>query len=69
MLLLTAGSLVTTSSGSAPLTFWSSSSGLGIVCLSNLPLLNVIIALTSSILRFGSLEELTSCTHLGFGCV
>ena len=69
VLFLPASSLVTTSYGSASLTSWSSSTGLGTGCLSYLPLLNVIIALSSSILGFISLEKLTSCTPLGFGCV
>ena len=69
VLFFAAGSLVTTSSGSASLTLWPSSVGLGTGYLSSLPLLNVIIALTSSILGFGSLEELTSCTPQGLGSV
>ena len=69
MLFFTAVSLVTTSSGSASLASWPYSTALGAGCLSSLPLLNVIIALTSSIMEFGSLEELTSCSPLGFGCV
>ena len=69
VLLFTAFSLVTTSFGLASLASWPSFVGLGTGCLSSLPLLNVIIALTSSILGFGSLEELTSCIPLGLGCV
>ena len=46
-----------------------SSAGLGIGCLTSLPLFKVVTALTSSILGFGSLEELNSCTPLGLGCV
>ena len=64
MLFLTSGSLVTTSSGSASLTSWHVSVGLGTGCLSSLPLLNVIISLISSIMGLGSVEELTSCTPL-----
>ena len=66
MLFFTTFSLATTSFGSASL---PSSIGLGSSCLSFLPLLNVIIALTSSIMGFGSLEELTSRTPIGLGCV
>ena len=69
MLFFTAVCLITTSSGSVFLASWPCSTTLGAGCLSSLPLLNVMIALTSSILEFGSLEELTSCSPLGFGCV
>ena len=69
VLFFTAFSLVTTSSGSASLASWPSYVGLGTGCLSSLPLLNVIIALASSIMGFGSLEELTSCIPLGLVCV
>ena len=69
MLFFTAVSRVTTSYGSTSLASWPSSAALGTGCLSSLPLLNVIIALTSSILGLSSLEELTSCTSLGLGCV
>ena len=69
VLLFIAVSWVTTSYVSASLASWPSSAALGNGCLSSLPLLNVIIALTSSILGFSSLEELTSCTPLGLGCV
>ena len=69
MLFFTAVSLVTTFSGSAFLASWPYSTALGVDCLSSLQLFNVIIALTSSILEFGSLEELTSCCPLGFGCL
>ena len=57
MLFFTAVSLVTTSSSSASLASCPCSTALGVDCLSSLPLLNVIIALTSSILEFGSLES------------
>ena len=40
--------------------------GAGTIGLSSLPLLKVTIALTSSILAFGSLKELISCIPLGF---
>ena len=43
--------------------------GVGTAGLSSLPLLKVTIALTSSILTFGSLAEPISCTPLGFCCV
>ena len=69
VLFFTAVSWVTTFSGSASLASWPSSAALGNGCLSSLLLLNVIIALTSSILGFSSLEELTSCTPLGLGVV
>ena len=69
MLFFIVVSLVTTSSGSASLTSWPSSVGLVTGFLSSLPLLGVIISLTSSILGFGSLEELPSCTPLGLGSV
>ena len=69
MLFFTAVYLITTSSGSVSLASWPCSTALGAGCLSYLPLLNVMISLTSSILEFGSLEELTSCSPLGFGCV
>ena len=58
VLFFTAFSLVTTSSSLASLASWPSSVGLGTGCLSSLPLLNVIIALTSSILGFSSLHAL-----------
>ena len=69
MLIVSAICLITTSSGSFSLAFWPFSTALGAGYLSSLPLLNVMIALTSSILEFGSLEKLTSCSPLGFGCV
>ena len=65
----TAFPLVTSSSGSASFDSWPSSASLGNGCLTSLPLLKVINALTSSILGFGSLEELNLCTPLGLGCV
>ena len=40
--------------------------GAGTAGLNSLPLLKVTTALTSSILAFGSLAELISCTPLGF---
>ena len=61
--------LITTSFGSVSSASWPFFTTLGAGCLSSLPLLNVMIALTSSILEFGSLEEITSCSPLGFGCV
>ena len=51
--------LITTSYGSVSLASWPYSTALGVGCLSSLPLLNVMIAFTSSILEFGSLKELT----------
>ena len=69
MIFFTAVYLITTSSGSFSLASWPCSTALGAGCLSSLPLLNVMIALTSSILEFGSLDKLTSCSPLGFGCV
>ena len=69
MLFFNAVSLVTTSYGLASSTSLPCSTALAAGCLSSLPLLNVIIAFTSSILEFGSLEELTACSPLGFGCV
>ena len=47
-------------SGSVSSASWPFCTALGAGCFSYLPLLNVMIALTSSILEFGSLEELTS---------
>ena len=69
MLIFSAVYLITTSSGSVSSASWPCFTALGADCLSSLPLLNAMIALTSSILEFGSLEELTSCSPLGFGCV
>ena len=69
MLFFTTVSLVTTSSTSASLASWPCSTTLGAGYLCSLPLLNVIIAFTSSIIEFGSLEELTSCSPLGSGYV
>ena len=57
------------SSGSGSTTLGSSTAGLGADGLTSLPLLKVTTAFTSSILGFGSLTELNSCTPLGFGCV
>ena len=56
-------------SGSGSTTLGSSTAGLGVDGLTSLPLLKVTTAFTSSILGFGSLAELNSCTPLGFGCV
>ena len=61
--------LVTFFSGLASFVSRPSSAIMGTGYLISLPLLKVIIALTSSILGFGSLEELNSCTPLGLGCV
>ena len=69
MLFFYAVYLITTSSSPDSSTSWPFCTTLGAGCLSSLPLLNVMIALTSSILEFGSLDELTSCSPLGFGCV
>ena len=69
MLFFTSFSLIAYSSGSVSFASWPSSAGLGTGCSTSIPLLKVITALTSSILGFGSLEELTSCTPLGLGCV
>ena len=69
MLFFTAFSLITSSSGLASFASWFSSASLGTGCLTSLPLLKLITALTSSILGFGSLEELNSCTPLGLGSV
>ena len=57
------------SSGSGSTTLGYSTTGLGADGLTSLPLLKVTTAFTSSILGFGSLAELNSCTPLGFGCV
>ena len=64
VLFFTAFSLITSSSSSASFASWPSFAGLETGCLTSLPLLKVIIALTASILGFGSLEELNSCTPL-----
>ena len=69
MLFFPAFSLITSSYGLTSFASWSSSAGLGTGCLTSLPLLKVITALTSYIMGFGSLEELNSCTPLGLGCV
>ena len=69
MLLFTDFSLITSSSDLVSFASWSSSAGLRTGCLTSFPLLEVITALNSSILGFGSLEELTSCITLGLGCV
>ena len=57
------------SSCSGSTTLGSSTSGLGADGLTSLPLLKVTTAFTSSIMGFGPLVELNSCTPLGFGCV
>ena len=69
MLFFTAFSLITSSSDSVSFASWPSSAGLGTGCSTSFPFLEVITALTSFILVFGSLEELTSCSPLGLGCV
>ena len=69
VLFFTRFSLITSSYDSASFASWPSSAGLETGCLTSLPLLKVITALTSSILRFGSLEELNPCTPLRLGCV
>ena len=69
MLFFTTSSLIKIFSSSASFSFVLSSTGLGIGCSTSLPLLRVIIALTSSLLGGGSLEELNLCTPLGLGCV
>ena len=69
VLFFTAFPLITSSIGSVSFASWPSSTGLGTSCSTSFPLLKVITALTSFILGFGSLEELTSCTPLGLGCV
>ena len=69
MLFFTTVYLITTSSGLVSLASWPCTTALGADCLSSLPLLNVMVALTSSILEFDSLEKLTLCSPLGFGCV
>ena len=69
MLFFSAICLMTTSSGSVSSASWPCFTALGVGRLSYLTLLNVMIALTSSIREFGSLEDLTSCSPLGFGCV
>ena len=65
----TVSSFGASSSGSGSTTLGPSTTGLGVDGLTSLPLLKVTIAFTSSILGFGSLAELNSCTPLGFGCV
>ena len=57
--------LITTFSGSVSIASCPGSIALGDGCVSSLPLLSVMIALTSFSLEFGSLEELTSCNPLG----
>ena len=69
MLFFSTVCLINTSSGSVFSASWPFFTAMGAGYLSSLPLLNVMIALTSSILGFGSLEELTSCSPLGFGYV
>ena len=69
MLFFYAVCLITTSSGSVSSDSWPFFSALRASCLSSLTLLNVMIALTSTILELGSLKERTSCSPLGFDCV
>ena len=57
------------STGSGLTMLGSSTAGLGVDGLPSLPLLKVYTAFTSSIMGFGLLAELNSCTLLGFGCV
>ena len=59
VLFFTAFSLIASSSGLVSFSSWPSSTSLGTGCSTSFPLLKVITALTSSILGFGSLEELT----------
>ena len=56
VLFFTTFSLIASSSGLVCFASWPSSASLGIGCLTSFPLLKVIIALTSYILGFGSLE-------------
>ena len=69
MLFFTGPSLIIILSGSASSSSLASYVGVSIGCSIFLPLLKVITAFTSSILRVGSLEKLTSWTPLGLGCV
>ena len=69
VLLFTISPFGASSSGSGSTTLGSSSVGSGADGLTSLPLLKVTTTFTSSILGFGSLAELNSCTPLGFGCV
>ena len=69
MLSFTASSLIAILSGSASSSSLASYVGVGIGFSICLPLLKAITAFTSSILGVGSLEELTSWTPLGLGCV
>ena len=69
VLLFTVSPFDALSSGSSSTTLGFSTSGLGADGLTSLPLLKVTTAFTSSILGFGLLAELNSCTPLGFGCV
>ena len=69
MLFFTASSLISIFLGSTSFYSVSSFASLGTDCSTFLPLLKVIISLTSSIQGVGSLEELNSCTPLGLGCV
>ena len=69
VLLFTVSPFGASSSGSGSTALGSSTAGLEADGLTYLPLLNVTTIFTSSILGFGSLAELNSCTPLGFGCV
>ena len=69
MLFLIASSLIIILSGSVSSHSSASSVGVGKGCSICLPLLKVVTTFTSSILGVGSLEELTSWTPLGLGCV
>ena len=69
VLLFTVSPFGASFSGSGSTTLGSSTTGLGADGLTSLPLLNVTTSFTSSILGFGSLVELNSCTPLGFGYV
>ena len=69
MLFFTASSLITILSVLDFFPSLASSVGVGTGCLVCLALVKVITAFTSSFLRVGSLEELTSWTPLGLGCV
>ena len=69
VLLFIVSSFGASSSGLGSTTLGPSIAGLGADGLTSLPLLKVTTAFTSSILGFGSLAELNSCTPLlvGFG--
>ena len=69
MLFFTSSYLIVILFGSTSSPSLASSVSVGIGCSIYLPLLKVITTFTSSILGVGSLEELTSWTPLGLGCV